>query len=140
MSDMFIYLDVCIAWVIFSFMEFYSCNLYLVVDSIWDSKKTFNLIMEIRGTGSFLHFIRSNGLTGSSPEINAFVVCMEEYDRLCACDSPEYRESKYNQCRGLFESSISRGDGLKSIFLSKTNSIKISFYTDHNRLIRSFSR
>ena len=96
--------------------------------------------MDVRGSGAFYHFAKNNGLNGIHPEVNALIVCMEEYDRLCACDSPEFRDSKLNQCRAIYENFISKADGFKSTFLSKTSDGRVSFYSDHGRLIKSFSR
>jgi len=96
--------------------------------------------MDVRGVGAFFYFLTSNGLNGVSPDTNAFIVCVEEYSRLCACDSPEFRESKQNNCRALYETCISRSDGLKSIFLSKTQGNRITFYSDHGKILKTFSR
>lgn len=96
--------------------------------------------MDVRGIGAFLHLVRSTGLNGINPSVNAFVVCMEEYDRLCACDSPEVRDSQLNKCRAIYENFINGADGFKSVFLSKISDSKISFYSDHGKHLKTFSR
>jgi len=96
--------------------------------------------MDVRGVGAFFHFVTSNGFNGISPEVNAFVVCIEEYDRLCACDSPQYRESKRSQCKALYENFVSNADRFKVQFLSKISGNKISFYSDDGRHIKTLSR
>ena len=96
--------------------------------------------MDVHGVNAFFHFVTNNGLNGVNSEINSFVVCVEEYGRLCACDSQEYRESKRNQCKSIYENFISKSDAFKSTFLSKTSNNRIAFYSDDGKILKSFSR
>jgi hypothetical protein len=96
--------------------------------------------MEIHGASAFLHFLRNSGLTNIDGQATALMVCMDEFDRLCACDTIEYKAAKINNCRAIYQNFISGADRFKHEFLSKSGNSKITFYSDDGKHLKTFSR
>ena len=86
--------------------------------------------MRINGPSELFGFVKNYGMINLSPETSALVVCMEEYGRLCNCDTVAIRRSKANQCRAIYIAFISKAAQFKDTLLSKVADNHISFYAD----------
>ena len=86
--------------------------------------------MTINNIGEFFHFVKNNGLVGLSPEVQSLVSCMEEYGRLCSCNSTLVKTSKINKCKSLYTIFVSKSINYKSILLSKVSDNQITFNND----------
>lgn len=96
--------------------------------------------MNIKGLAEFTNFIRQNGLASSHQELSALGICVDEYKRLCNCDTISVKNTKLNQCNSLYMNFIGRIQGYKSLFLSKTKDNTINFYNDSNQRLATISR
>lgn len=95
--------------------------------------------MKINNIGEFLHFVRNTGLIRLSDETQSFVNCMEEYDRLCNCDSDSVKMAKINQCKSLYTIFVSKSSQYKAELLSKVSDGHITFSSD-GQLITTLRR
>lgn len=86
--------------------------------------------MKINNAVEFLNFVRQNGLVQLSPEATAFVVCMEDFGRMCQCDPEHVRNAKYSQCKGLYAAFAAKSKLYVNQLLSKTTDSSIVLCTD----------
>ena len=91
--------------------------------------------MKINNVGEFFSFIKTHGLIGIAPEIGPLIVCMDEYGRLCPCDSIDVRTSKLKKCKTLYIEFARKANNYKSIILSKTKDNFVSFCSDNQPII-----
>ncbi len=104
--------------------------MYFVFNYLWNniifSKTSF---MNINGPNDLYSFLVGNGLVGICPESQNLVACMDILVRMCACDPPQARTARWNQCIQNYMAFItSKSQSLKGVLLSKTNDNRISFY------------
>ncbi len=95
--------------------------------------------MNINNISDFYQFIRSSGLINLTPVVTAFIVCMEEYGRLCPCDPQETRNAKLASCKAFYITFLSRVSPHRQTLLSKTADNSIVFANDH-QYITTLSR
>jgi hypothetical protein len=91
--------------------------------------------MRINNAGEFFNFVRGNELVGLAPEVTAMVVCVEEFGRMCQCDSIASKTAKQAQCRGLYVAFASKARNYKSILFSKTGDTAITFSIDGQQIV-----
>ena len=91
--------------------------------------------MIIRSPADFAAFLRGAGLVNLSPEAAKMVCCLDEYARLCACDPPQAKTAKYNQCKEYYMNFVSHAVVYKSQLLGKTGDNHFSFYNGNQQLI-----
>jgi hypothetical protein len=91
--------------------------------------------MRINNSGEFFHFVRNNMLMDMAPEVAPLIVCMEEFGRMCQCDSVEAKIAKQAQCRGLYVAFASKARNYKDRLFSKTNDSVITFSVDGQQII-----
>jgi len=104
-------------------------RLYLLVDYLWSDSQTIG-IMRINNATELYHFVRNNMLIGMAPELAGLVVCIEEYGRLCHCDSVNVKNAKLNQCKSLYLAFASKAHAYKTEMFSKTGDAVITFTND----------
>jgi len=90
--------------------------------------------MRINNAIELFHFAKTNGLINIAPELQQLVNCVEEYGRLCACDSQETRQSKINQCRSFYFAFVCKANNYKGALLSKVTDNRLTFYNDQQLL------
>lgn len=91
--------------------------------------------MRISNAVEFFHFSKKNGLQGLAPEIQALIKCLEEYGNLCACDSAEVKQTKFNQCKNFYLAFASRAVNHKAVLISKVADGHLSLYNDKQLLV-----
>lgn len=91
--------------------------------------------MRINNAGEFFHFVRNNELVGIAPEVTSLVVCIEEFGRMCQCDSIQARNAKQSQCRGLYVAFASKARNYKDALFSKTADSVITFTVDGQQIV-----
>lgn len=55
--------------------------------------------MRINSPNEMYQFITVHGLTGIAPELQALVICLDQYSRMCSCDPEASRMAKFNECK-----------------------------------------
>jgi hypothetical protein len=91
--------------------------------------------MKIGGPNELFHFLTSNGLRNVSGEASALINCIEEYGRLCTCDSVDIKNAKMNQCRDLYVTFVTRAVNYKGSIMAKVSDPNISFYLGKQLLL-----
>jgi hypothetical protein len=91
--------------------------------------------MRINNAGEFYHFVRNNQLVGMAPEIAPMVMCFDEYTRMCQCDTIAAKNSKQEQCRGLYVSFVMKSNQYKNTLFSKTADSTITFCVNGQAII-----
>ena len=95
--------------------------------------------MNISSPNDLNNFLIGNALVGMCPETQNLVACMDMLSRMCACDPPQAKQAKANQCKQHYISFVSRAQSFSSILLSKANDNKMSFHLN-GQLIGNISR
>lgn len=90
--------------------------------------------MRINNATELYHFIRNNQLIGIAPELAGLTVCIEEYARLCQCDSAAVKQAKLNQCKSLYLAFASKAHAYKTEMFSKTGDTVITFTNDGQQI------
>ena len=96
--------------------------------------------MNIKGLAGFTSFINKNNLSGIHPEVSNLCRCVDEYKRLCNCDTVDIKNKKMNQCTSFYMNFMRRVGDYKHLFFSKTADSSISFYNDSNQRLATISR
>lgn len=91
--------------------------------------------MRINGLGEFYNFARQHGLGGVSGEAQQFLICMEEYTRMCSCDSVESKKAKATTCRGFYNNFARNANSYREFLLGKIPEKSISFGIDNQTII-----
>lgn len=91
--------------------------------------------MRINGLGDFFNFARQHGLGQVSGEAQQFLICMEEYSRMCNCDSVEAKKTKSNTCRGFYNAFARNANSYREFLLSKCGDGNISFCIDNQTIM-----
>ena len=95
--------------------------------------------MNINGPTDLNGFLIGNGIVGICPEGQNLVACLDVLSRMCACDPPEAKRARYNQCQQHYVNFASRAQSFAGTLLSKTNESRIQFYLN-NQLIATIIR
>ena len=91
--------------------------------------------MTINNAGEFYNFIRDNQLIGLSPEVSSVMLCMEEYGKMCACDPPQDKIAKQNQCRALYVTFVVKSHQYKDDLFKKNRETEIVFTVNGQQLV-----
>ena len=91
--------------------------------------------MRINNVGDFFGFITGNALIGLAPELSPFIVCMDEFSRMCSCDSIEARNAKLHHCNSFYVAFVSKSNQYKATLLSKTRDGVLSFYVNNQHVV-----
>jgi hypothetical protein len=95
--------------------------------------------MNVNNPNELYHFLIGNGLVGICPEAQNLVACMDILSRMCACDPPEAKQARLNQCKQHYVAFAARASGYSATLLTKTNDNRIHFYLN-GQLIGSVAR
>jgi hypothetical protein len=95
--------------------------------------------MNINGPNDLYNFLIRNGLAGMCPESQNLVTCMDILVRMCACEPPQAKQDRYNQCKRHYTAFACRSQNFAYTLLSKTNDNRIQFYLN-NQIISTLSR
>jgi len=85
------------------------------------------------------HFLVGNGLVGICPEAQNLVSCMDILSRMCACDPPQAKQARFNQCKQHYVAFAARAQNYSVQLLSKSNDNRMMFYMN-GQLIGSVAR
>jgi len=85
------------------------------------------------------NFVRSHGLINIDPDVSAMSQCVEEFNRMCACDPAAAKNAKLNKCRILYINFIHKSQQYKNQLLSKTPDNVLSFNID-GQIITTLTR
>ena len=95
--------------------------------------------MNINSPNELYNFLTGNGIVGICPEAQNMVACMDSLTRMCACDPPQAKQDRWNQCKRHYIAFVARSQNFAYTLLSKTNDSRIQFYLN-NQIIASVSR
>ena len=95
--------------------------------------------MILKGPEDLRNFLIGNGIVGICPEAQNLVACMDMLARMCACDPPQAKQAKLNQCKQYYIGFASRASSLSPTLLSKANDGIMDFYIN-NQMIASIRR
>ena len=95
--------------------------------------------MIFKGPEDLRHFLIGNGIIGICPEAQNLVACMDILARMCACDPPQSKQAKYNQCKQHYIAFASKSSSFAAMLLSKVNDSRVDFYLN-NQMIASITR
>lgn len=95
--------------------------------------------MNLNNPNELYHFLIGNGLVGMCPEAQNLVACMDILSRMCACDPPEAKQARFNQCKQHYIAFAARAQNFAQAMLSKTTDNRMSFYLN-GQLIGGISR
>jgi len=95
--------------------------------------------MRINNPNDLYNFLMGHNLTGTSPEAQNVIACVDILIRMCACDPQEARTARYNQCVQTYINFASKAPTFKHFLLPKTDDGKLSFYMN-NQLIGEITR
>lgn len=95
--------------------------------------------MNIENPTQLYQFLANKGITGICPEGQSLVACMDALLRMCACDPPQAKQAKFNQCRQIYIAFASKAPSMSAILLSKSGDNRITFYLN-GQLISSIGR
>lgn len=91
--------------------------------------------MIIRSPADFAAFLRGAGLVNLSADTSRMVCCLDEYARMCACDPPEAKTAKYNQCKEYYINFVCQSVAYKGHLMAKTGDNHLSFYNGNQQII-----
>jgi hypothetical protein len=91
--------------------------------------------MKINNVGEFFHFVKNNTLMDMAPEIAPLVVCMEEFGRMCQCDTITAKNAKQEQCRALYVNFAMKSNQYKNTLFNKTEDSVITFCVNGQQII-----
>jgi len=91
--------------------------------------------MRINNAGEFAAFVKSHQLMGMASEAAGVVICIDEYGRMCACDSIQAHTAKQNQCRAIYLAFAAKSNQYKAVLLSKTNDPIFSICIDNQPIV-----
>ena len=117
------------------FHRFKSHDIFIDTDSInsiisyvWCNYNIGNSSnMNITSPNEMYRFLIGNGIVGICPEAQNLVACMDVLVRMCACDPPQAKQAKFNQCVGHYVSFVNRAQSLAPTLLSKAIDNRMSF-------------
>jgi hypothetical protein len=95
--------------------------------------------MRINSPNEMYQFVITHGLTGLAPELQALVICLDEYARMCSCDPEATRLAKYNQCKDHYVNFASKAYMFSGALLSKITDNNLMLYFN-NQLLAIVSR
>ena len=95
--------------------------------------------MIVNSIEQFNQLIKVSGISNSTPSLAGFTSCINEYLKLCACDSEEYKKSKINQCHELYRNSVHELSGIKNKLFKQVSDNTIIF-NDNGKHIRTLNR
>jgi hypothetical protein len=95
--------------------------------------------MNINSPNDLYHFLVGNGMVGICPEAQNLVTCMDILVRMCACDPPQSKQARLNQCKQHYVAFASRAQNFSYLLLSKANDNRMQFYLN-NQMIASITR
>ena len=91
--------------------------------------------MRINNAAEFYLFVRDKQLFGIAPEIAPMIVCIDELNKMCPCDSAAMKDAKRNQCRSLYIAFTSKASQYKNILFSKIGDSSLTFCVDGQQII-----
>lgn len=83
--------------------------------------------MNINSPNDAYRFLVSNNIIGICPEAQNLVTCMDALSRMCACDSAEAKQQRFNQCAQNYIAFAKRAAGFSGVLLAKAQDSRISF-------------
>lgn len=83
--------------------------------------------MTIGSPNALFSFLVGNGLAGICPEAQNLVACMDILSRMCACDPPQAKTARWNQCVQNYVGFAARAQGHAAVLLAKANDNRITF-------------
>ena len=95
--------------------------------------------MNINSPNDLYHFLTGNKMIGICPESQNLVACMDSLIRMCACDPPQAKQLKFNQCKQHYIAFSSKAQNFAYTLLSKTSDNRIQFYLN-GQVISSITR
>ena len=95
--------------------------------------------MNINGPSELYNFVKANNISNIAPEVSSMIFCLDSLSKMCACDPPEAKTGKYNQCKELYINFVSKSKNYSSILLSKCKDGRINFYIN-NQYITCITR
>lgn len=95
--------------------------------------------MNINSPNDLYNFLKGNGIVGVCPEAQHMVACMDSLIRMCACDPPQAKQTKFNQCKQYYIAFASRAQNFAYTLLAKTTDNRIQFHLN-GQIISTITR
>ena len=92
--------------------------------------------MNINGPAELCGFLAGNGLSSLCPSL---INCMDTLSRMCACDPPQAKHARYNQCVQAYIGFAKTARGMAATLVSKVSDGRITFYLN-GQVIGAVSR
>lgn len=86
--------------------------------------------MKINNALDLYNLAKNQGLINLDPDITAMCQCVEQFNRLCACDPPAVKNAKLNQCKVIYVNFIHKSSQYKNQLFSKISDNSLSFTVD----------
>lgn len=83
--------------------------------------------MNINGPAELCGFLAGNGLSSLCPSL---INCMDTLSRMCACDPPQAKQARYNQCVQAYIGFAKTAQSYSSILHPKVGNAKILFFNN----------
>jgi hypothetical protein len=90
--------------------------------------------MNINTPNECYNFLVGNGLVRVCQEAQNFVACMDILLRMCSCDPPQAKQSRWNQCTQLYVNFAQRAPVYKDTLLNKTSDGILGIYLNKQLL------
>ena len=110
-----------------------------ITGNLWHSYITGKTCMTIKTPQELHGFLIGNNLVRLCPEAQNFVACMDILSRMCACDPPNAKQTRWNQCMQCYIGFARQAQNHAATLFSKTNDTRISFYLN-NQIIADIGR
>jgi hypothetical protein len=90
--------------------------------------------MNLNSPQDAYYFLVSQNITGICPEASNLVACVDSLSRMCACDPPETKRVRFNQCVQNYIAFSRRASNFTNLLLTKANDSRLSFYLNGQQI------
>ena len=95
--------------------------------------------MIINNVSEMYSLIRNIGIENLTVETTALLKCMDEYSRMCSCDTVQALNNKFINCSSYYVNFLANVESYKGVLFSKLSDISISFL-NNGRTIKTINR